>query len=139
MFRCIIPTNSPFTFSGNKQFKRLVEMLRPGTTVPNRNKISDELVDKIYDEEKLKVAAVVNGLPATIVIDGWSTLDNQPVFGISFYSGGKSFLVNTIDTSGEPHTTKYLVDVLDSEVKRCQIWLRRIICQQKKWKQFWTK
>ena len=54
-------------------------MLRPGTTVPNRNQISDELVDKIYDEEKLKVAAVVNGLSATIVIDGWSTLDNQPV------------------------------------------------------------
>ena len=67
MFRCIIATNSPFTFSGNKQFKRLVEMLRPGTTVPNRNKISDEIVDKIYNEEKLKVAAVVNGLSATKV------------------------------------------------------------------------
>ena len=60
-------------------------MLRPGTTIPNRNKISDELVDKIYDEEKLKVAVVVNGLSATIVIDGWSTLDNQPVLGISFF------------------------------------------------------
>ena len=84
-------------------------MLRPGTTVANRNKISDELVDKIYDEEKLKVAAVVNGLSATIVMDGWSTLDNQPVLGISFYSGRKSFLVNTIDTSGKPHTTEYLV------------------------------
>ena len=108
-------------FSGNKQFKRLVEILRPGTTVPNRHKISDELIDKIYDEEKLKVAVVVNGLSATIVIDGWSTLDNQPVLGISFYSGGKSFLVNTIDTSEKPHTTEYLVDVLDSEVKRCEI------------------
>ena len=59
-------------------------------------------------------------LPQLSSMDGQHWIINLS-WGFRFFSGGKRFLVNTIDTSGKPHTTEYLVDVLDSEVKRCEI------------------
>ena len=73
-------------------------------------------VDGVYDQEKQKVKQQVQKAHVTLAIDGWSTLTNDPVLGISFYQSGVCYLVNTINTSGEPHTSDYLVQVVKDQI-----------------------
>ena len=109
--RYFIATNTPFNAASNKHLAKLVQFLRPGTTVPDRRRIGGELLDEIYASEQTKVKRMVSGSNVTLAIDGWSTLTNEPVLGVSFYHCGKCYLVNTMSTIGESHTTEYLVQV----------------------------
>ena len=103
----------------NKQFKSLIQQLRPGTTVPDRHAIS-EMMDPIYEQEEAKVVDKVKGLCGTLDIDGWSKRYNQPVLGISLYVSGQSYLWNTINTTGKPHTSEYLLELVNAEIKSCK-------------------
>ena len=114
--RYFIATNTPFNAASNRHLKSLVQKLRPGTTIPERRKISGELLDEVYDQEKQKVKQQVQKAHVTLAIDGWSTLTNDPVLRISFYKSGVCYLVNTINTSGEPHTSDYLVQVVKDQI-----------------------
>ena len=109
--RYFIATNTPFNAASNKHLAKLVQFLRPGTTVPDRRRIGGELLDEIYASEQTKVKRMVSGSNVTLAIDGWSTLTNESVLGVSFYHCGKCYLVKTMSTIGESHTTEYLVQV----------------------------
>ena len=60
-------------------------MLKPNAAVPDRRKVAGPLLDEIFDMEKAKVKSVISGMNATIAIDGWSTMKNQPVIGVCIY------------------------------------------------------
>ena len=115
--RYFIATNTPFNAASNKHLAKLVQFLRPGTTVPDRRRIGGELLDEIYASEQTKVKRMVSGSNVTLAIDGWSTLTNEPVLGVSFYHCGKCYLVNTMSTIGESHTTEYLVQVTREQME----------------------
>ena len=53
LFRCIVATGSPFRMTENKQFKALIQKLRPGTEVASRKYLSEKLLDEVYGEEKV--------------------------------------------------------------------------------------
>ena len=108
-----------FSLVDNKQFKSLIQQLRPGTTFPDRHVIS-EMVDPIYEHEKAKVVDKVKGFCGTFAIDGWSTRDNQPVLGVSMYVSSQSYLLNTIDITVRQHTSEYLLELVEAEIKSCE-------------------
>ena len=125
--RYFIATNTPFNAASNKHLAKLVQFLRPGTTVPDRRRIGGELLDEIYASEQTKVKRMVSGSNVTLAIDGWSTLTNEPVLGVSFYHCGKCYLVNTMSTIGESHTTEYLVQVTREQMEHVRkvLWASR--------------
>ena len=45
-----------------------------------------EILDDIFVEEKMAVQKLLNGANATIAMDGWSTITNEPVIGVSIMS-----------------------------------------------------
>ena len=114
--RFILATNSSFLTVENQHFQQLVQMLRPGTTVPNRKKVSGELLDEIFQTERNKVKTSIQGAIATLAIDGWSTLTNEPVIGICFMSGNECYLANTVNTTGEHHTGDYLLELAKHQI-----------------------
>ena len=114
--RFILATNSSFLTVENQHFQQLVQMLRPGTTVPNRKKVSGELLDEIFQTERNKVKTFIQGAIATLAIDGWSTLTNEPVIGICFMSGNECYLANTVNTTGEHHTGDYLLELAKHQI-----------------------
>ena len=57
---------------------------------------------------------------ATLALDGWSSLANDPVVGVSITTSVGTFLVNTVDTSSESHTSTYLVELLKMEKEKCE-------------------
>ena len=69
---------------------------------------------------KKKAVGKVKSLKATLDLDGWSNVTNDPIVGILFIASGESYLVNTIDTSGESHTSAYSVSLLTDQVRECE-------------------
>ena len=45
--RFVCATNSPFSIVEHPKFLKLIAMLRPGYHPPNRNKVSNELLDEL--------------------------------------------------------------------------------------------
>ena len=68
--RYFIATNTPFNAASNDHLKRLVEKLRPNTTIPDRRDIAGRLLDEVYDEEKDKVKLLVSEANCTLSLDG---------------------------------------------------------------------
>ena len=113
----LIATNSSFRTVENKQFRKMLNMLKPGTTPPDRKVCAGSLLNEVFDFEFCKVKNSVKGLVGTMSIDGWSTITNDPVIGVCLYIGGKCYLTKTIDTSGESHTTEYLTDITVDQIR----------------------
>ena len=112
----VVGTNSPFVIVENANFLRLVDILRPRTKIPSRQKLAGPLLDKVFAEEKLKVEKIVKDQVCTMMIDGWSTKVMEPVLGNAISVLGQTFLFDTLDTSDHPHTTDYLVEIFKEEL-----------------------
>ena len=53
-------------------------------------------------------------------MDGWSTLQNDPVVGISITSNGQTCLVETVDTKGSPHTAEYMANIALAAIPKAE-------------------
>ena len=54
-------------------------------------------------------------------IDGWSNIHNEPVICATLTTeDGRALLYETIDTSGKPHTSTYLTDLVCDLISSCQ-------------------
>ena len=116
----MVALNTAFLQAENKQFEKLFTMLRPGTKIPNRQKVSGPLLDEAYGEEKPKVPNFVSGCNAALALDSWSTRSNDPIIGVSIITSSKAILVNTVDTTGHPQTIDYLVEFFREQVEICE-------------------
>ena len=95
-------------------------MLKPNAAVPDRRKVAGPLLIKISDMENVKGNGVISSMHATIAIDGWSTMKNQPVIGVCIYVSCKCYLIGTIGTTGNPHTTEFLVGLLKLQIEQTE-------------------
>ena len=68
----------------------------------------------------LQVTTLIQGSNATLMIDGWSNLKNEPVIGVAFMAKGKCYLANTIDTLGTQHTSENLVQIVKEQIEHCE-------------------
>ena len=102
--RFVISANCPFSLVDYAEFARFVQLLRPGARLPTRQTLSGPVLDSVYDAELERAAGQVEGKYGTVCIDGWSSITAEPVIGISLSVTRRSFLCDTIDTSGHPHT-----------------------------------
>ena len=69
-------------------------MLWPGTTIPDHKTIVGPNLEH-FDEIKMK-AVKVRHLNASLALDGWSIVTDDPIAGISFKASGEMFLVNIL-------------------------------------------
>ena len=83
LVRYFVATNTPFNAA-----KDFVQKMKPGAVIPDRRRLAGELLDEVYEQEKEKVKVKVRGMNATLAIDGWSTLTNEPVLGVCFICQG---------------------------------------------------
>lgn len=119
--RYIYATNSAFHHVQHPQFKNMISALRPGYTAPNEVEIGGTLLDTIYDQEKAKCSEYLNGQIVNFSIDGWSNVHNEPILcAVVTTKKGENYLVDTIDTSGCPHKTDNLVEIVKSSLMKCE-------------------
>ncbi len=119
--KMIFATNSPFRLVEHAQFRKMVGKLRPGYTPPTRTEVSDKYLPKIYDKEFEKCAKELMNETVCLSLDGWSNIHNEPIICVTVTtSSGHIYLIDTIDTSGQPHTAEYLEDLAKSSIQKCK-------------------
>lgn len=92
-------TNAPFKVVENKEFLALLDMVRPGISVPGRRVVGGRILQVVFDEEWQNFVDKVKGKLCTLAIDGWSTITSNPVLGICL----DQQIITSIDTTGVVH------------------------------------
>lgn len=100
LVRFIVSANCPFAMVEDPHFLAFVECLRPNLHLPNRRSVGGTLLDELHSEAMDSVTDWCKGRRASLAVDGWSTVQRDPVLGISLTIGQKTYLINTIDTTG---------------------------------------
>lgn len=107
-------------------------MLRPGYKPPNRKVIGGTLLDQVYQEELEKCQIYLENKTVCLSIDGWSNIRNEPIICACVVNeDGNIFLVNTTDTSGNPHTSEYLtcltLKIIQDTEKKFKCFIRSVV------------
>lgn len=110
--RAVYATNSSFNCMEQPEVRKAISLLRPGYVPPSRYDVSNRLLDEIYNEEKNKCFKNLSESFVCLSLDGWSNVHNEPIICATVTTeNGSHYLVDTIDTSGNPHTSAYLTEV----------------------------
>lgn len=110
--RALYATNSSFICLEQSEVKKAIALLRPGYVPPSRNDVSGRLLDQIYTEERSKCFKGLSRSNVCLSLDGWSNVHNEPIVCATVTAeNGSSFLFDTVDTIGHPHTSYYLTEI----------------------------
>lgn len=124
----IFATNTPFRHVEHEEFKKMIELLRPGYKPPSRRDIGNKLLDEVFEEEQEHCKSVLAGKIVCLSMDGWSNIRNEPIICCSVTTrDGQIVLVDTIDTSGKSHTAEYLETLAKDCVTKTEEKFRCII------------
>ncbi|KAF2896054.1 hypothetical protein ILUMI_10124 [Ignelater luminosus] len=118
--KAVIATNSSFRCIEHPQVKKAIQLLRPGYIPPSRRMVSTTLLKEVYKEESEKCFGDLCGQSVNLCIDGWSNVHNARVICANVTTEGHSFLYKTIDTSGHPHTSNYLTEIVCDLISSCK-------------------
>lgn len=114
-------TNTSFRSVENPHFKKLMKILRPGYFPPSKTDLGGNLLDKVYQSEMENCRDNLKNQTLCMSLDGWSNVHNQPVVCICVTTmEGNVHLVDTVDTSGTPHTSENLTDLAITAIKKVQ-------------------
>ncbi|XP_066983751.1 uncharacterized protein [Macrobrachium rosenbergii] len=75
----------------------------------------------VYEKECTKCATKLKDEIVCLSLDGWSNIHNEPIICATVTtSNGHIYLVDTTDTSGQPHTAEYLAELSESVIQKCK-------------------
>lgn len=120
--RFIYGTNSSFRVVEHPEFKKLINMLRPGYNLPTRQTIADNLLDSVYNTLQNNLKEQLAGKTVCMALDGWSNVHNDSIICVCVteISSGNVHLIATIDTLDNSHTWDYLTSLAVNSIKSCE-------------------
>ncbi|XP_045105389.1 uncharacterized protein LOC123500868 [Portunus trituberculatus] len=121
----VYATNSPFKIVEHASFRDMVNVMRPGYKLPSRREIGGSLLDEVYDKECEKSVVDLEGKTVCMSLDGWTNVSNEPVIcaSVTVHTSENTssvYLVDTIDTSGHPHTSDYLKGIATRSIETAE-------------------
>jgi uncharacterized protein YuzB (UPF0349 family) len=119
--RGMYATNASFRTIEHPEVIKAYKMLRPGYTPPSRKEIAGSILDSVHQKEIENCALILEGQFVCMCIDGWSNVHNEPIICACVTTqSGDVYLLETIDTSGNPHTGDYLADITLATIKKTE-------------------
>ena len=112
--------NLQFQAADSVHFKKLIKDLRPGYSPPDRKTLSGKILTNVYNELTQQAKNVLSGSKVTLCLDGWSNINNDPIIASSIQYRDKVYLVNSIDTTGHPHTGENLAEIAEKEIQQAE-------------------
>ena len=91
--------NISLNVAEHKEFKKMISLLRPGYSPPNRKYLAGHLLNSVYEQVNEHIVEDTRGKDVTLVQDGWSDIHNNPVIATSIHTGSKTYFLNAVDTS----------------------------------------
>ncbi|XP_050688545.1 uncharacterized protein LOC126981494 isoform X2 [Eriocheir sinensis] len=110
----VYATNSFFKIVEHASFIDMVNVMRPGYKLPSRREIGGSLLGKVYGKECEKNVVDLEGKTVCMSLDGWTNVSSEPVIcaSITIHTSENTrsvYLVDTIDKSGHPHPSFFLI------------------------------
>ena len=119
--RFIYATNSAFTIVEHPEFIKLLQMVRPGYNPPNRHDVGGKLLDHVHSSLLEECRDTLKDQTVAMALDGWSNIHNEPVVCATVTTpDGHTYLTETVDTSGNQHTSDYLEEIAISAVQSAE-------------------
>lgn len=119
----IVKEYYPFSIVEDKEFKKLINMLNPGYSLPSRKTLSVSLLpvlyNKIYDEIKLDIE--VNAHYVSLTTDAWTSLKNESYMAVTVHCIDmscqlKSYVLQCTQFP-ERHTSENIKNSLQNTIK----------------------
>ncbi|KAI8794142.1 Transposase [Biomphalaria glabrata] len=112
--------NIPFNVANSKEFKAMIEVLRPGYAGPEASNLSGPLIETVAEEidtnTKMKLQEYNS---VTLLQYGWSHLRNDPFIATGMHTGQYDFLLNATDCPPGKKTSEYCTESLESAIQLC--------------------
>jgi Protein of unknown function (DUF 659)/hAT family C-terminal dimerisation region len=122
--RFVFATNSAFRHVEHPEFIRLMALARPGYNPPNRHQVGGPLLDDVYNSITSDVKKALLNASVCMSIDGWSNIHNDPIICASVTDvkdgRGSVYLVDTVNTESERHTSEYLLQLANEAIRKCK-------------------
>jgi hypothetical protein len=116
----IFSKNIPFDTVQNEKFQEFCKILRPSYKLPDRFQIGGKLLDNAYNKKLSEVRQSIMGKKVTIMQDGWSTVQNDPVIVHAISDGKRTVFVNAIATEDNVKNATYCLELLNAAIKYAQ-------------------
>ena len=107
----------PFNAIENDEFRKLIEMLRPGYNPPSRKDLSGFLLDKEYKCYEDKMKSSLSDSLVTISQDGWSNVRSDPIVATGAHTDGKCFPLDQTDVGSTTKSAEYLFELAKKSIE----------------------
>lgn len=114
--RCIVAANIPFRIVENPEWRKLMEMLRPGVKIANRHNLAGNLLEKLHDFEIEKLKTTFNGRRVTLAVDGWTSPSRDSLLGFGVTIDSTTYLMHIEDMAGRPHSSDVMASIVLSYI-----------------------
>jgi hypothetical protein len=120
--RFIFAANTSFRAVEHAEFLKLITMLRPGYAPPNIRKVSDELLNNVFDSFTSKTQMKLSSKTVCMALDSWSNIRNESIVCVCVTDmiDNVVYLLETIDTKDNSHTSEYLLSLTETAIKKCE-------------------
>jgi len=88
----IVKEYYPLSIVDDKEFKKLINMLNPGYSLPSRKTLSVSLVPVLYNKvsDEIKSDIEVNAQYVSVTTDAWTSLKNESYMAVTVHFIDKS-------------------------------------------------
>jgi hypothetical protein len=112
-------TGTSFQRVGCPKLKQAIEGIRPGCTLPTRDRLANELLDKSYENMNQKVAHLLS-LSTTyscVTSDGWTDNNGNSILTYNSYTDFKDIFLESVETKLNRHSAVYLQEDFERVLK----------------------
>jgi hypothetical protein len=115
--RLIFGANLPLSTVDHPEFRKLIKMMKPTYIPPTRKTLSTTILDTVYDEVMSESSKCLDGKLVTVMQDGWTGPQSNPVISHSLsIECKKTHFMNAISATNEKKTTPYCLDLLEKAI-----------------------
>lgn len=112
--------DSPCRVVEHETFQAIFQKLRPGYKLPTGKESAGPLLDRVHSELQTTCQEQLPGKTVNMSMDGRSNVHNKPVVCVAV-TDGDTYVTDTIDTSGTPHTADNLVVLAGDAIRNAEL------------------
>lgn len=107
----------PFNTVEDKEFREFIALLRPAYKPPSKYEISGKLLDNAYDNMLMSLNDAISGKKVTIMQDGWSTVQNDPVIVHAISDGTRTVFLNAVPSGDNLKDATFCLKLLKEAMR----------------------
>ena len=112
--------NIAFNAANSVEYKDMIMTLRPGYSGPSSSALAGNLLDEFSVDVDNSIKKQLEEISSvTLLLDGWSNVQNDPVIATCIHTGSTSFFINAVDGGCNKKTSEYCAEIAIEAIHHC--------------------